>query len=186
MNLRGTEGCCLVKTTVMYSLCIVWIPGNRLLRCCPLSFGVMLCAWWPAILDRPRLRDFPGCGTFSAYQERPWQTGYHPPSMGEPYSLPPGLSVLLAVLVTNWCLTLLWPCRYCRLPGFSVHGISRARILEWVAISFSRGSSQPRDGTHVSCICRWIIYHWATRVVKHFTWFISCIASPARLCVCFH
>ena len=37
-------------------------------------------------------------------------------------------------------------------PGFSVHGIFQARILEWVAISFSRGSSQPRDQTHVSCI----------------------------------
>jgi len=34
----------------------------------------------------------------------------------------------------------------------TVHGISQARIVEWVAISFSRGSSQPRDGTHVSCI----------------------------------
>ena len=34
----------------------------------------------------------------------------------------------------------------------TVHGISQARILEWVAISFSSGSSQPRDGTHVSCI----------------------------------
>ena len=39
----------------------------------------------------------------------------------------------------------------CSPSGFSVHGISQARILEWVAISFSRGSSQPRDGTQVSC-----------------------------------
>ena len=37
-------------------------------------------------------------------------------------------------------------------PGFSVHGILQARILEWVAIPFSRGSSQPRAQTHVSCI----------------------------------
>ena len=36
-------------------------------------------------------------------------------------------------------------------PDSSVHGISQARILEWVAISFSRGSSQPRDWTHISC-----------------------------------
>ena len=36
------------------------------------------------------------------------------------------------------------------LPGSSVHGIFQARILEWVAISFSRGSSQPRDRTRVS------------------------------------
>jgi len=37
-------------------------------------------------------------------------------------------------------------------PGSSVHGILRARIPEWVAIPFSRGSSQPRDRTQVSCI----------------------------------
>ena len=40
----------------------------------------------------------------------------------------------------------------CSLPGSSVHGIFQARILEWVAISFSWGSSQPRDRTQVSCI----------------------------------
>ena len=39
----------------------------------------------------------------------------------------------------------------CSPPGSSVHEIFQARILEWVAISFSRGSSQPRDGTQVSC-----------------------------------
>ena len=39
----------------------------------------------------------------------------------------------------------------CSPPGSSVHGVSQARILKWVAISFSRGSSQPRDQTHVSC-----------------------------------
>ena len=44
----------------------------------------------------------------------------------------------------------------CSLPGRSVHGILQARILEWVIISFSRGSSPPRDGTCVSCIGRWI------------------------------
>ena len=37
-------------------------------------------------------------------------------------------------------------------PGSSVHGILQARVLEWVAISFSRGSSQPRDQAQVSCI----------------------------------
>ena len=40
----------------------------------------------------------------------------------------------------------------CSLPGSSVHEISQARILEWVAISFSRGFSYPRDQTHVSYI----------------------------------
>ena len=51
----------------------------------------------------------------------------------------------------------------CSLPGSTVHGIFQARVLEWVAISFSRGSSRPRDRTQVSCIAgrRFII--WGTR-----------------------
>ena len=40
----------------------------------------------------------------------------------------------------------------CSLPGSSVHGISQARILEWIAICFSKGSSRPRNRTQVSCI----------------------------------
>ena len=56
----------------------------------------------------------------------------------------------------------LWPYG-CSPPGSSVHGISQARILKWVAISFSRRSSQPRDRTQISFIGRQILYHWATR-----------------------
>ena len=51
----------------------------------------------------------------------------------------------------------------CSPPGSSVYGISQAKILEWVAISFSRGSFQPRDWTCISCTGRWILYHWVTR-----------------------
>ena len=40
----------------------------------------------------------------------------------------------------------------CSLLGSSVHGILQVRLLEWVAVSFSRRSSQPRDHTHVSCV----------------------------------
>ena len=46
----------------------------------------------------------------------------------------------------------------CSPPGSSVHGILQARILEWVAIPSSRGSSQPRNRTGISCICRQILY----------------------------
>ena len=56
----------------------------------------------------------------------------------------------MCVSVTQLCLTLCDPMGCC-LPGSSVHGISQARILQWVAISFSGGSSQPRGQTHVSC-----------------------------------
>ena len=49
------------------------------------------------------------------------------------------------------CLTLCDPMD-CSLPGSSVHGILQAKILEWGAVPFSRGSSQPRNQTRVSCI----------------------------------
>ena len=50
----------------------------------------------------------------------------------------------------------------CSRPGFFVHGIPQARILEWGAISSSRESSQPRDWTCISRIGRRILYHWST------------------------
>ena len=50
--------------------------------------------------------------------------------------------------------------------GSSFHRIFQARILEWVAISSSRGYSRPRDWTHVSCIGRWILYQWVTREAR--------------------
>ena len=66
--------------------------------------------------------------------------------------------------VIQSCLTL---CNTmdCSPPGSSVHGISQARILEWVAVSFSWRSSQPRDRTrifYVSCIGRRVLNHCAT------------------------
>ena len=52
----------------------------------------------------------------------------------------------VSYLVDKSCPTLLWPHELLYSPpGFSVHGISQARILEWVAIALSRGSSRPRD-----------------------------------------
>ena len=57
----------------------------------------------------------------------------------------------LCVLAAQLCPTFCNPMDY-SLPGSSVHGILQVRILEWIAISFSRGSSWPRDQTLVSCI----------------------------------
>ena len=56
------------------------------------------------------------------------------------------------MLVAQWCLTLCDPMD-CSLLGSSVHGILQAIMLEWVAIPFSKGSSQPRDQTRIS-------WHW--------------------------
>ena len=65
--------------------------------------------------------------------------------------LPCGCSFKVKVLVAQLCLTL-WGPVDCNPPGSSVHGISQARIVEWVVILFSRGSSCPRAQTHVSCL----------------------------------
>ena len=67
--------------------------------------------------------------------------------------------------VAQSCPTLCNPMD-CSLPGSSVHGIFQARIQEWVAISFSRGSSQLRDQTQVSCIVGRHFTVWATREVR--------------------
>ena len=71
---------------------------------------------------------------------------------------------LRCCLVTKSCLNLCDPMDS-SLQGSSVHGISQARILERVAISFPRGSSWPRDWPHISCIGRQISFfnHWATK-----------------------
>ena len=63
--------------------------------------------------------------------------------------------------VTQSYLTLCDPVD-CSPPGSSVHGILQARILEWIAMSFSSRSSQPRDRTQVSCIAGRRFILWAT------------------------
>ena len=67
------------------------------------------------------------------------------------------LPLCVKVKVTQSCLTLCDPMD-CSPPCSSIHGIFQARILKLVAISFSRGSSQPRDQICVSCIGRWIFF----------------------------
>ena len=68
----------------------------------------------------------------------------------------------MKVLVAQLCPTLCNPMD-CSPPGSSVHGISQARTLEWVATPFSRGSSQPRDQTPVSYPAGRFFTIWATR-----------------------
>ena len=70
----------------------------------------------------------------------------------------PGNSLIQQkVKVTQSCLILCDPMD-CSPPGYSAHGILQVRILEQVAIPFSRGSSQPRDRTQVSCIAGGVFY----------------------------
>ena len=70
---------------------------------------------------------------------------------------------------------LLSPVQLCSPPGSSVHRTLQARILEWVAIPFSRGSSRPRDQTHVSCIAGRCFTIWAIR---------EAICRQQKLCCC--
>ena len=64
--------------------------------------------------------------------------------------------------VAQSCLTLCDPVN-CSPPSSSVHGILQARVLEWVAIPFARGSSRPRDRTRVSLVAGRRLALWATR-----------------------
>ena len=84
-------------------------------------------------------------------------TAYEPRA---PWSL--RLKVRWVSEVAQSCPTLCDPMD-CSLRGCSVHGILQARTLQWVAISFSRGSSRPRDQTRVSCIAGRRFTLWATR-----------------------
>ena len=90
------------------------------------------------------------------------------PPQNSPSELSERLSLLLKSVdeseseVAQSCPTLWNPLDY-SLPGSSVHGIFQARVLEWVVISFSRGSSQPRDRTRVSRTADWHFTVWATR-----------------------
>ena len=63
--------------------------------------------------------------------------------------------------IAQSCPTLCDPIK-CSLPGSSIHGIFQARVLEWVAISFSRGSSRPRDRTQVSHVAGRQFNIWVT------------------------
>ena len=86
----------------------------------------------------------------------------HPLSSSFPPAPNPSQHQVSLGEVTQSCLTLCDPVD-CDLLGFSVHGILEARILEWIAISFPRGSSQPRDQTQVSRIGGRRFNLWATR-----------------------
>ena len=66
------------------------------------------------------------------------------------------------VKVTQSCLTL------CNPMDYTVHGILQARILEWIAFPFSRGSSQPRDQTQISCIAGGFFTNLATREAQEY------------------
>ena len=129
------------------------------------SSSCPLITTWTIITDGPTLSVQQITGT----NKSPWKFAHNHPSP----SRCDLSSFRLTILKEYICrLESLWRCwsscsvmfdscdpMDCGLPGSSVRGISQARILEWVATSFSRGSSCPRDGTQVSCTGRRILHH---------------------------
>ena len=92
--------------------------------------------------------------------------------------------------IAGGCFTS-WATRETLVPNFlqlhgQYHGIPQARILEWVAIPFSRGSSQPRDGIQISCIEGGFFTSWATREApgKLRLQRSQAIGNPLSVCVC--
>ena len=83
-------------------------------------------------------------------------------------------------LVTKSCSTLCNPMN-CRLPGSSVHGISQVKTLEWVAIFFSRGSSQLRDQTQVCCVSC-IVGRFLTAEPLGKAWITSVLTARLHCC----
>ena len=81
------------------------------------------------------------------------------------------------VLVAQLCPTLCDPMT-CNPPGSSVHGVFQVRILEWVAVPFSRWSSRPRDQTWVSCIAGRFFTVWASRGAHKWATTISPYPQP--------
>ena len=94
---------------------------------------------------------------------------WYPQTVRNPQAALRTLPRRLCVLVTQSCGTLCDPMD-CSLAGSSVHGILQARILEWVAIFFSRGSSRPRDRTWVSHIAgsgaQWGSIYISEQIIK--------------------
>ena len=80
--------------------------------------------------------------------------------------------VCVCVWVAQLCPTLCKPMD-CSLPGSSVHGILQARILEWAAIPFSRGSSQPKDWTQVSWTANGSFTIWTTTEAQNTGWGVA-------------
>ena len=94
---------------------------------------------------------------------------------------------LCLCLVTQPCPTL-WDPLDCSPPSSSVHGIFQARILEWIAISSSKGSSQPRDQTCVSCITGGFFTCWAIRKAQNkiIVWLLRITISIGAVNMIFH
>ena len=129
--------------------------------------AALLVPFLPVMVQKPPYRDqslptqFPSYPKLAIYPQHPFSSvssdKHHVSSLLTidpwPSALDTGFSKVMEYmcLVTQSCLTLCDPLD-CSPPGSSVHGILQARILELVAVSSSKGSSQPRDGNCICCV----------------------------------
>ena len=117
-----------------------------------------------------------GSSSFDCFKEYPLSCNFHPPILGllsVNTLTSPKSSPNLAFLMPRFLFSLsknLWKVKVsqssltlCDPIDYIVHGILQARILEWVAVPVSRGSSQPRDQIQVCCIAGGFFTRWATR-----------------------
>ena len=140
------------------------------LRTCQLSFQlVVLCPLTQPRSQKENLSEWPLVGCCHPQRELCFSLSHCPHVT--PYNSSPVLPAVLnaSCMHAQSCLTLCNPMDYSP-PDASIHGVFQARILEWVVIPFSRGSSQSRDRTDVTsifCIGKRIIYHWAIQEVPN-------------------
>ena len=145
----------------------LWTPS--MLYCWSLSFLLMVQK--PPYRGQSLPTKFPSYPKFAIYPQHPFSSvcsdKHHVSSLltADPWAsaLDTGFSKLMehVCLVAQSCLTLCDPTD-CSPPGSSVHGILQARILGWIVISFSRGSSQPRKWNLVSRTAGRFFTNWAT------------------------
>ena len=173
----GTEGqgashnAASVATAIALSnkLSLVW-PGSRMSSIRRLTCGSLTCKFASRVNSRALYSSWQVLCSWQREQYALWHTGTRNPiSCWEPCPVTYLQSQKLhvhkrACSVSQLCLTLCNPMDFSP-PGSSVHGTFQARILELVASFYSRGSSQPRDWTCISCVScigSWILYHCTT------------------------
>ena len=120
----------------------------------PLSMGFSRQGYWSR-LPCPLPGDLPDSGIEPAFLMSPALAGGF-------FTTSATWEAEVKLLVAQSCLTLCDP-MVCSPPGSSVHRILKARILEWVAIPFSKGFPWSREGTRISCIAGGVFTVWATR-----------------------
>ena len=137
------------------------IPGilqARTLEWVAISFSS---AWKWKVKVKSLSRAWPSATPWTAAFQAPLSVGFSRQEYWSGVPLPSPILMFRMCLVTQSCLTLCDPID-CNPPGFPVHGVLHARIVERVAIPFSRRSSLPRNRTrvsYISCIGKWVLYH---------------------------